>query len=430
MRNIVSSIPSDALMATRLGYLSGAPRVTTRADAELAGPRAHVLGVIAGFEAAGWTVDPFIVGDRAPSVVARDGERLVRRSWSMTLAADAARLVLRARSAGAAWRALGGRVDWVYERFALFQALGAPFARRGTPWILETNALLADEARRERASVVLHRTAARLERAAYHDCDVLVAVSEALADRLVEVMAVPRRKILVVPNGVDVDRFDPARTGPRAPTVWPDAADPGVPVVRIAFAGSLAPWQGLDTLLTAIDRARTTGVAVRLLVAGDGPARASLERLARDLGLADAVRFLGQVRPDEVPSLLASADLCYVGHVELGAGSDAFRSPLKLYEYLAAAKPVLASAVPDAALAIDDGETGYLFAPGDVDALTRALRRAAADRTRWAAMGARARAGAVAHHSWDARVRAMIAGVTGILASAPGAPRAAAGTRS
>ncbi|HWZ59385.1 MAG TPA: glycosyltransferase [Gemmatimonadaceae bacterium] len=375
----------------RLGYLSGAPRVSTRADAELAGPRAHVLGVIAGFEAAGWTVDRFIVGDRGPAVVARDGERLVRRGWATTLAADGARLVLRQRSAASAYAALGTHVDWVYERFALFQAMGTPFARRGIPWILETNALLADEARRERSSVVLHATARQLERAAYHACSVLVTVSDVLADRIADAMDVPREKIVVVPNGVDVERFDPARVAPRHEGTG----------FRIVFAGSLAPWQGLDALVRALVHV-PAAVAV---IAGDGPARRGLEALAAELEVEARVRFLGHI--DDVPAFLAGGDVCFVGHTDRGNSAETFRSPLKLYEYLAMGKPVISSSVPDAVATITEGKTGFLFQPDDVASLVRAIGAAMAAPLE--AMGARARREAVERHSWQARVHDMIA---------------------
>jgi glycosyltransferase involved in cell wall biosynthesis len=377
----------------RLGYLSGAPRVSTRADAELAGPRAHVLGVIAGFEAAGWTVDRFIVGDRGPAMVARDGERLVRRGWATTLAADGARLVLRQRSAASAYAALGTRVDWVYERFALFQAMGTPFARRGIPWILETNALLADEARRERSSVVLHGTARQLERAAYHACSVLVTVSDVLADRIADAMDVPREKIVVVPNGVDVERFDPARVAPRHLGAG----------FRIVFAGSLAPWQGLDTLL----RALVEVPAATVVIVGDGPTGVGLRALADELGVAARVRFLGALAPDEVPSILAGGDVCFVGHTDRGNSAETFRSPLKLYEYLAMGKPVISSSVPDAVATIAPGKTGFLFQPDDVASLVRAIGAAMA--APLGAMGALARQEAVERHSWQARVHDMIA---------------------
>lgn len=383
MKSIASPIRSEP---RRLGYLSGAPRVTTRSASDAAGPRAHVLGVIDGFERRGWTVQRYIVGDRMPAVVSREGESMLNRGRAWTLAADMARLALRQRHGSSAWSELGAKVDWVYERFALFQALGARFARRGVPWILETNALLTDEASRERSGVVLTGVSRRLERSAYHACTALVAISQALADQLVAEMDVPRDKIAVVPNGVDTRRFDPARVNARR-------------CAGVLFVGSLASWQGLDTLLRAL-----VDVPMEVTIAGDGPERAALGALAEQLGIASRVRFLGRVAPDDVPALMAGADVCYSGH-------SAFRSPLKLYEYMAMARPVVSSAVPDAQAALVDNVSGFLFRPGDVADLTRALRAAHAARECLDVMGERARRDVVAKHSWDARVATICAHV-------------------
>jgi glycosyltransferase involved in cell wall biosynthesis len=385
----MKSIESPTQSERRLGYLSGAPRVTTRSASDAAGPRAHVLGVIDGFKRRGWTVSRYIVGDRMPDVVARNGEAMIHRGRAWTLAADIARVGLRSRNGSGAWGELGARVDWVYERFALFQALGARFAGHGIPWVLETNALLTEEASRDRSGVVLTGLARRWERAAYHECTALVAISQALADRLVADMGVPREKIAVIPNGVDVHRFDPSRVNaPRAARAF-----------TVLFVGSLASWQGLDVLF----RAAATVPEVHITIAGDGPDRAALEALAND-----RVRFLGRVSPDEVPALIASADVCYSGH-------SAFRSPLKLYEYMAMARPVISSAVPDAVAALVDGQSGFLFPPGDVDGLSHALRRALEARECLDIMGQRARRDAVEHHSWDARVAAICAHVESLI---------------
>jgi glycosyltransferase involved in cell wall biosynthesis len=386
----MKSIESPTRSERRLGYLSGAPRVTTRSASDAAGPRTHVLGVIDGFERRGWTVSRYIVGDRMPDVVARDGEAMLHRGRAWTLAADLARVALRRRNASGAWAELGSRVDWVYERFALFQALGSPFVRRGIPWVLETNAMLTDEASRERSGVVLTGLSRRLEREAYHACTALIAISEALADRLVGEMGVSREKIAVIPNGVDVHRFDPARVNvPRSSGNF-----------TVLFVGSLAAWQGLDVLLHAM----ATVTEVHLTIAGDGPERSGLESLARQLGVADRVRFLGRVAPENISGVIAAADVCYSGH-------SAFRSPLKLYEYMAMARPVVSSAVPDAKAALIDGQTGFLFPPGDVEGLAAALRKAVAARACLDVMGQRARGEAVEHHSWDARVAAICAHV-------------------
>jgi glycosyltransferase involved in cell wall biosynthesis len=391
----MKSIASPTRSERRLGYLSGAPRVTTRSASDAAGPRAHVLGVIDGFERQGWTVSRYIVGDRMPAVVASDGEAMIQRGRAWTLAADVARLVMRSRNAADAWVELNDRVDWVYERFALFQSLGRPFARRGIPWVLETNALLTEEASRERSGVVLTGIARRMEREAYRACTALIAISQALADQLVAEMGVPREKIAVVPNGVDVHRFDPARVHPHR----------FAGAFTVVFVGSLTSWQGLDVLLRAT--ARVDGIDV--VVAGDGPGRSALGALAEQLGLGARVRFLGRVAPDDVSALIAGAQVCYSGH-------SAFRSPLKLYEYMAMGRPVISSAVPDAQAALVEGVSGFLFPPGDVDGLVRALRAAHAARDCLDVMGDRARRDAIARHSWEARVAAICAHVEATIA--------------
>jgi glycosyltransferase involved in cell wall biosynthesis len=236
---------------------------------------------------------------------------------------------------------------------------------------------------------VLTGLSRRLEREAYHACTALIAISEALGDRLVSEMGVPREKIAIVPNGVDVHRFDPSRVNaPRQEREF-----------TVLFVGSLASWQGLDVLLRAM-----VNVPVNAIIAGDGPDRASLAGLAQQLGVADRVKFLGRVAPDDVPALIAGADVCYSGH-------SAFRSPLKLYEYMAMGRPIVSSAVPDAKVALVEGQSGFLFAPGDVDDLANALRKAVAARACLDVMGQRARKDAVEHHSWDARVAAICAHV-------------------
>ena len=93
--SISASRAEEKVGVPRVAYLSGAPRVSTQPDAEAAGPRAHVLGVIGGFEAAGWKVDRFIVGDQMPrSWSSRGSERRLSGNPVRTLVADLVRLVL------------------------------------------------------------------------------------------------------------------------------------------------------------------------------------------------------------------------------------------------------------------------------------------------------------------------------------------------
>lgn len=393
----------------RIAYLSGAPRVSTRPDAQLGGPRSHILGVMSGFRALGWEVLPFIVGDRMPARVVRSSGAALRRSRAVTLASDLGRLALRPLKAMEAWRALGGKVDWVYERLATFQALGSAFKRRGVPWVLEVNALLYREAVAERASLVLSSVARHLELKAYRECDAIVCVSEALKESLVREAHVPSSKILVVPNGVDTQLFDPDQCAPRRLFGG----------FTIGFVGSVIPWQGLDLLLQSVSTLRRQGNHdLNVVVVGDGHALTSVQSLSNEMGLADCVRFVGRLPQAELPALITGFDVAYSGYMGLN-GKQIYGSPLKLYEYMAMGRPVLASAVPDARALIREGENGFLFQPGNLDGLTSAIRKAYGARERLAEMGRRARADVTANHSWRARVDTIIAGTETILKERP-----------
>lgn len=108
--------------------------MSTRADAYSAGPRAHILGVINSFRSLGWEVDPFIVGDRLPMGASKGRLQSLLEQWPvMRVPGDAARLLLAYRNGKAAWTELGGRVDWVYERFATMQVFGRRFQKAGIP---------------------------------------------------------------------------------------------------------------------------------------------------------------------------------------------------------------------------------------------------------------------------------------------------------
>lgn len=380
-----------------LGYLSGAPRVSTRPEAEASGPKSHILGFIGAFQRLGWEVRPFIVGDRMPAGwVGSGSEQRLRRGVFHRTAADMVRLALAWRNQQAAWKEIGP-VDWVYERFGVFQSLGRAFQRRGIPWILETNGPFFYEAKTERRSIALSTIARRLEIQAYRDCDVLVCITSPLRDIIVREAGVPEDKIVLVPNGVDTKRFHPSKAdGARY-----------FPMPTLGFVGSLIAWQGLDRLITALAELRAEGTDWALVVAGDGPERAAWEKLAWNLGVEDRVLFLGSVPWEQVPSVLGRVDVGYSGQVPLKIGAM-YHSPLKLYEYLAMGKPVIAAAYEDALRVVEPGQTGYLFVPDSMAELKAVLKEALRNRDHWEAMGATARQHVVSRHGWEARVTHLV----------------------
>lgn len=395
-----SSLPSGVL-----GYLSGAPRVSTRPEAGLTGPRTHILGVIGAFQRLGWEVRPYIVGDRVPSewVVGDYSEKALYQSRVKRIAADLVRVGLGLIHGPRAVRELG-RVDVVYERYGAFQALGWWFKRRGIPWILESNGLLFAESSRDRLSLGLPGLQREAERWAYHRCDLLVVTSPTFSHLIQRELGVSESKILVLPNGVDTRHMDPNQARPQRFFSGP----------TLGFVGAFFPWQGLDLLLRAMASLAQEGVEYNLVAIGDGPLREAWESLARDLGLDDRVRFLGRVPWEEVRDYIAGFDLGYAGAVPTSTGHMYF-SPLKLYEYAAMGKPIVAAAHDDAKGLKADGGWLYLFRPGDQEDLKQALRQAYSERQLWPHYGKVNRQVVEKHHSWEARVATLLERITPLL---------------
>jgi glycosyltransferase involved in cell wall biosynthesis len=297
---------TDGIQLVRgIGYLSGAFRVSTRRDAEASGPGTHVSNFLSAMRAMGWEAYPIIVGDRlSPRWSDVGSQEKVARSIPGRITADVLRLGMGWLNARRAWREMRTRVEWVYERFAVLQALGGRPQRYGIPWILETNGRFFSEARVERKTVALASLARRLEVAAYRDCDVLVCVTETLRDAVVREVGIRAERVIVVPSGVDADFFDPHRQRPRRVLEG----------VVLGFVGSLIEWQGIAPLLDALADLKEEGVDLSLVVIGDGLIRGALQEKSHALGVSSVVRFVGRVPFDDVPAYIAGFDLGYAGH--------------------------------------------------------------------------------------------------------------------
>ena len=385
-----------------IGYLSGAPRVSTRDESESVGPRAHVVGMIRGFEMCGLEVRRFIVGDRAAKAASGPGtERMLSSSLAVRAAADIARLGIRFAAQVMARRRLGHDLRFVYERFGAFQALGRAFQRRGVPWVLETNALYFIEALSDRRAILFWRLERLLELRAYRQCDVLVVISSSLRDQVIE--AGVHREMLVVPNGVEASLFDsverPLRREGEA---------------RVVFVGSAISAQGVDVLLHAVAILREQQVPIKCLIVGDGPELGAWKTMALDLKLGPIVEFVGRVPWSEVPRITTSCDVGFVGPRPTST-SSMYHSSLKLYEYLASGLSVVARREPEVVRLLEG--TGYIFEPDDPASCADAIQAAIIDRRNDPELPERARSLA-RRESWQARAESVITEVTSRLAGA------------
>ncbi len=309
--------------------------------------------------------------------------------------------------------------DVIYERFALFGSAGMALAQDlGVPRILEVNAPLSEEQAALRGLAFVG-TARGLEQAVLRSADHVIAVSQPLAGWLGEA-GVDGARVSVLPNGVDPERLA-AGAKERASVRAALGIAPGRPVV--GFVGTLKAWHGTESLLRAVARllgdARDETSAPHLLIVGEGPERPALEALASDLGISAATAFTGAVPHEAVPGYLAAMDIAVAPSSER---TDFYFSPLKLFEYMAAGRPVVAADIGQIRDCVRHGETGLLYPPGDVVGLADALAVLIDDSQLAATIGRAGQEDVQAHHTWEGNARA-VAAVTSALPGPAGKER-------
>jgi glycosyltransferase involved in cell wall biosynthesis len=290
----------------------------------------------------------------------------------------------------------------VYKRHAL-NDVGMLRAARdlGIPTVLEVNVLYSSSAHEAFEPLRFRRLARRTERIALELATVVATVSTPLKVLALEIA--PDARVVVVPNGVDPVRFSPRSSSPmRAQHGLPDDS------VVVGWCGIMRPWHGLDLLLEAVSQ---TGMYLMLI--GDGPERSRIECYARQLGISSRLRCTGRVPQASMPEHLAAIDIGVVADDRLR-----YASPMKLVEYMAMGKPVVAPDLPNIRDLVTDGHEGMLFDPGHAQSLAERLLRLQDERLR-AQLGERGRASVETERNWIRNAERVLATMTYADAAAP-----------
>jgi glycosyltransferase involved in cell wall biosynthesis len=231
--------------------------------------------------------------------------------------------------------------------------------------------------------------------------DAFVAVAKPHSEYLISHEGCPARKVIVIPNGVDTERFKP-RERNRQLQEELDLA-PDAPVVGIVAA--LRPEKNHEMFLRMAAAVLQSQPKTRFLIVGDGPERSYLEAAAKELGVADCVRFVGTRK--DVPELLALMDVVLLtSHMEA--------NPVCLLEAMAAERPVIATAVGSVPETVLPYRTGYLVDKDDAAGMARRVLTLFADRAHAAELGKNGREFVAAHWSVENMVQGyedMIAGI-------------------
>lgn len=297
----------------------------------------------------------------------------------------------------------------LYERYSLFGMTGHRLREMlSIPYMLEVNAPLRLERQRGQG-LALELVAHWAERRIFGHADRIACVSQAMASYVVARGAAPEC-VYVQPNAVDMAKF----------TAIGDVSELrarlgfGARDIVVGFVGSLKSWHGVEDLVRAFARARQELPALRLLIVGDGPMRSTIERIIGECDTDDVAVLTGNVAHTEVPRYIGAMDIAVAPY---RLSPDFYFSPLKVFEYMAAGRPVIAPALGQIPEVVRDGVTGLLYAPGELHALAAQLVRLSTDVGLRDALGGRAAEEVRAHHSWDVVARRLLERADELIAS-------------
>jgi glycosyltransferase involved in cell wall biosynthesis len=290
------------------------------------------------------------------------------------------------------------RPHLIYDRYSLFNLGPAMVARRyNIDLVTEVND--ATVIRRSR-QLFFERLARRIEGATLRRSILIVTVSDRLKELLTGSHDLADRVFAVTPNAVDPQRFE-----------FIDGSD-----VRhclglerntvIGVVGSFVAWHGLDYLVRSVACLLDERSDCRVILVGDGPVRGHVEQLVERLDLADKVRFTGFVAPEEVPKYIACMDVCVM------PDSNNHGSPIKIFEYMAMGKAVVAPAYAPIEEIIEHDRNGILFQPRNEAELRRALGRLLDDPNLRRRLGSNARRDVFEGHTWQKNVETVLSALS------------------
>lgn len=267
--------------------------------------------------------------------------------------------------------------DILYERYNLYLLAGLRLRQRyGLPMILEVNSPLAEE-RAAFGNLRLRALAERCETALWRGADAVLPVTQVLAD-----MVARKREtdagIQVVPNGALLETAATATDIEKLRAQF--GLKPGN--VVMGFVGFVRAWHGVGWALDALAWLPDN---THLLIVGDGPGLPALEARAAQLGIKDRVHFAGRVPHRQIPAHIELFDIA------LQTAAIAYASPLKLFEYMAHGRAIIAPDQPNIREILDDNVNAVLFEADSELSFRAALIRLCTDATLRQQVGQQAR---------------------------------------
>ncbi len=293
--------------------------------------------------------------------------------------------------------------DVIHERYGLYSYGGILAARLlKKPLLLEVNAPLVEEkqffAEPLRSYQRLSATISTM--ICFKFSCKIIAVSNVLKKMLVDDWHIGETKIKVIPNAFDASLF-----GKLHDAVAFKIRFGLLHAFAITFVGTFQPWYGIENIIDAFSSVIKKIPNARLLLVGEGILKETLKAQVERLGIDKFVIFTGYIKHDLIPEILAITDIA-VAPVR-PSPVEFYNSPIKLFEYMAAGKPIVASRIGQIGEILEDEKTGLLVYPGDIQGLANSIMRLYKEPNLMKRLGENARIEA-GKYTWDAYADKLI----------------------
>ena len=260
------------------------------------------------------------------------------------------------------------------------------------PYIVEINGLIIDESKMLKSPGFTRKILYLSENINYKLANKIVAVTKGIKDGIVEQFNVDPQKIHVISNGANIDLFKPLDQNKCKLEL---ELDPSINYV--CFVGNLAIWQGVEYLIQAAPLILSKCPNVNFLIVGDGIMKDKLIQLATNSGYFDKFLFTGSIPYEDVPIYINCSDVCVLPKKPIKSGY----SPLKLYEYMACGKPIVATNT-DGFEILEKSNAGILIDPTQNKVFSDAVVHLLKSKELRYQMGLNGHNCIVANHSWAA----------------------------
>jgi len=279
--------------------------------------------------------------------------------------------------------------DAIYDRYISYNYSAIRASKKlNIPCIAEVNSPYATQ-RRIWERIYFPSLIQYFENKIVNDADKVIVVSTPLKNHLIQHGA-KGDNILVVPNGTNPARFKPVRAEETLKNKYKISE---LDVV-LGFVGMLRKWHNIEMLLDVFKELCTDKNHLKLIFVGDGAIQSDLERCAEEIGVGKSVIFTGRVAHDQVPQHIA------LFHIAISPNVTYYSSPMKILEYMAMGKCVVAPDMENIRDILVPGKTGILFTPGNKSDLKNKLSKLISSSKLRGQIGLCARQAVIENFTW------------------------------